>query len=170
MREASLNGEARLPSCIFNIIRHDSESKRCVPFRFDRDVRHFVNFIDSNRLFDLKYKAPCFTWSDKAPGKGQRFKRLDRCLVSDSYLEAFPNAILENLPRASSDHCAILLHENFSFRKHDHRFQFEHFWLNYREVRPIIENAWKKPDEPTSFTQAYTRIIIDVLLWLRGVC
>lgn len=99
-RQLSLAQEYGIPICWigdFNIIRKEEEKKGGAAVKFHRDVREFSNYINNNALIDLKFKGPQFTWSNGGPGRGTIFKRLDRCLVSESWLNLFPNALLENL-------------------------------------------------------------------------
>lgn len=113
--KAGIDGEKNVfgswPAIVhhWRLQRYPHEEKS-VSALFRRDVSDFANFISNNELLDLKLKGPRLTWSNGGPGKGTLFKRLDRCLISESWLESFPNALLENMSRSSSDHCPLLLH------------------------------------------------------------
>lgn len=111
---------------------------RSVPYR--TDMHAMSSLINDDALIDLHFKGPAYTWSGGGPCSEQIFERLDRCLVSGCWSAMFPDAILEHLIRASSDHCPILLHLQFPMKQKNHLFRFEEFWLHYRDAR--LTNFW----------------------------
>ncbi|GAU32903.1 hypothetical protein TSUD_152630 [Trifolium subterraneum] len=70
------------------------------------DYMAFKNFIDRNALIDLPLGGRSFTWYS---GDGLSMSRLDRFLISDSWVFSFPHCVQMALPRSLSDHCPIML-------------------------------------------------------------
>lgn len=68
----------------------------------------FTEFINNNALVQLNPSGACYTWSNGPPGRGSIFKRLDRGLVNQNWMDIFPDAKLSHLPRLSSDHNPLL--------------------------------------------------------------
>lgn len=54
----------------------------------------FGHFVDSCNLQDLRYVGPVFTWQ-----RSGTMERLDRALVNDAWISAFPQCTLYHLPR-----------------------------------------------------------------------
>ncbi|KAJ4767097.1 Endonuclease/exonuclease/phosphatase family protein [Rhynchospora pubera] len=52
----------------------------------------FKNFVFENGLIDMGYKGPAYTWTNKRGVSQAIFQRLDRVLVTSSWLHQFPNA------------------------------------------------------------------------------
>lgn len=96
------------------------------------------------------------TWVSRAlwrgpTGGGRVFKRLDRCLASPLWMERFPPAILEHLPRISSDHCPLIIDTAPNLQDRQNLFQFEEIWLHYKESWQIVREAWKPPVGGSAF-------------------
>jgi len=73
---------------------------------FNSDYAPFNQFIDGNFLIDLPLYGRNFTWYR---GDGVSMSRLDRFLLSESWLSLYPNCFQMALPRSLSDHCPLLL-------------------------------------------------------------
>ncbi|GAU10444.1 hypothetical protein TSUD_420650, partial [Trifolium subterraneum] len=93
----------------FNAVRGSEERSG----RSNNPIQNFVaeysdfnSFIDNNFLIDLPLGGRKFTWYR---GDGITMSRLDRFLLSKSWISRFPNSIQEALPRTLSDHCPVQL-------------------------------------------------------------
>ena len=70
-------------------------------------MRRFAQVIDDLELVDLPLQGGSFTWSGGL--HNQAWARLDRFLVSPSWLNQFSNVIQKRLPWPISDHFPILI-------------------------------------------------------------
>ncbi|RVW95894.1 LINE-1 reverse transcriptase-like [Vitis vinifera] len=70
-------------------------------------MRRFAQVIDDLEFVDLPLQGGSFTWSGGL--YNQAWARLDRFLVSPSWLNQFSNVIQKRLPRPISDHFPILI-------------------------------------------------------------
>ena len=80
-----------------------------------------------------------FTWTDKWAGK---MSKLDRFLVSESFLESFVGATGMVLEKALPDHRPILLKEKVV----DYGptpFRFFNSWLQVDDFKALVETTWK---------------------------
>lgn len=58
------------------------------------------------------------------------------------------------LIRSYSDHNPLLVHFDYSLKAKEQRFKFEELWLNYQEVRGVVEKAWNSSNtESTPFAK-----------------
>lgn len=79
----------------FNIIRFSLEKKGGCPL--SADMRNFSDWITQHELIDLPMGGSLYTWTNKQ--QVPVMCRLDRFLVSPSWIEIFPNCIQKSLPR-----------------------------------------------------------------------
>ncbi|RVW27502.1 Transposon TX1 uncharacterized 149 kDa protein [Vitis vinifera] len=82
-----------------------------------------------------------FTWSGGL--NNQTWARLDRFLVSPSWLDQFSGVIQRRLPRPVSDHFPILL-EGGGLRRGPSPFRFENMWLKVEGFLDLIRNWWRE--------------------------
>uniref|UniRef100_A0A803NM17 peptidylprolyl isomerase n=1 Tax=Cannabis sativa TaxID=3483 RepID=A0A803NM17_CANSA len=110
----------------------------------------FIVYSDSKRkglgcgLVDLSLEGYPFTWEK---GKGSSHwveERLDKALVSHSWLQLFPLEKLYNVEISTSDHCPILLTpEAYSSGLHNRSFHFENTWLREPMCKEVVRSSWE---------------------------
>lgn len=83
----------------------------------DKPVVCFGDLNNINRLFDLDYSGPAYTWTNKRFSSSPVFERLDRCLANAEWCTIFPNTNVFNLPIILGDHAPILVSTESQFRK-----------------------------------------------------
>ncbi|CAM0949967.1 unnamed protein product [Alopecurus aequalis] len=66
--------------------------------------------------------------------------RLDRVLYNQHWDDAFPNAIIQGLTSACSDHCPLLLTSNAAFRP-QRCFRFKNVWTKLEGFDEIVRQA-----------------------------
>lgn len=70
-------------------------------------MRKFRDFIDTTDLVDVPLSGRKFTWSRL---DGRCCSRIDRALISNSWLMEWGTCSLRGLSKGSSGHCLIFLH------------------------------------------------------------
>lgn len=91
----------------FNVIADLSEySGRSVPDM--GAIMDFQSCISDCGLLELPTTGGQFTWSG-VRSTGRVWKRLDRILINQAWLELHPNSSVDILPRVTSDHAPMLL-------------------------------------------------------------
>uniref|UniRef100_A0A803PHA9 Reverse transcriptase domain-containing protein n=1 Tax=Cannabis sativa TaxID=3483 RepID=A0A803PHA9_CANSA len=104
----------------------------------------FGSMLDDCRLFDMDLCGYPFTW-ERGRGTNSWIEvRIDRALVSQSWLDLFPLAKLLNLEVTTSDQCPLQLMLNNEtkavFKK---QFRFENLWLREPGCLQIVKDTWE---------------------------
>ncbi|XXG85714.1 hypothetical protein AAC387_Pa11g0748 [Persea americana] len=68
--------------------------------------------------------------------------RLDRFLVSNDWVDMYPDVVLSTLPKPASDHCPIMFDSNCE-RWVPAPFLFELMWSEEKEILNLISDWWK---------------------------
>ncbi|KAL0288694.1 UNVERIFIED_CONTAM: hypothetical protein Sradi_7092900 [Sesamum radiatum] len=73
-------------------------------------IDDFAEFIMNSGLVTLPSRGAIFTWHNCSDGPRSLWKKLDRMLVNDSWLQQWPNTACFNATPRTSDHSPIVLH------------------------------------------------------------
>ncbi|KAM3218187.1 hypothetical protein P3L10_022717 [Capsicum annuum] len=68
-----------------------------------------IGVIEACGLTDLYFHGQKFTWCNHKSVNDRIYKRLDRAMVNDKWLEIMPLSTITHLSSTSSDHCPLLL-------------------------------------------------------------
>lgn len=144
----------------FNSILHASEKKGGSP-KSSGICRSFNNWFHDNRLIDLHFKGPCFTWS-----RGTLFKRLDRAICNDHWNSLFTEASVLHLPKIHSDHHPILVsfESNLNRRNSVKPFHFLTAWLMDHSFISLVAKEWRDSE---GYFQAAHVFVDKVSKWNR---
>ncbi|XP_030479266.1 uncharacterized protein LOC115696507 [Cannabis sativa] len=135
-----LNGTLQDSECL-NYVNSSNSS------RYAFDLRRMVNRVG---LVDLGYQGPGFTWvkgSSRSMNTGRNYikrARLDRGLATTDWRIQFPNAIVEHLSAAVSDHRPILLDTTGGIRCRSRLFKYENMWARDKRCFWVVKEAWAK--------------------------
>ena len=130
------------PWCLggdFNSTLYQGERSR--QGRITSNMRRFAHIIEELGLVDLPLQGGVFTWSGGL--NNQSWARLDRFLVTPSWLDNFSGVIQRRLPRPVSDHFPILL-EGGGLRRGPSPFRFENMWLKVEGFLDLIRSWWRE--------------------------
>ncbi|XP_074352129.1 uncharacterized protein LOC141691294 [Apium graveolens] len=141
-----------IPWCVvgdMNNILHQSEKKggRRYPSWL---LQGFREVLDDCNLMDMEMQEYRYTW-ERGRGTNDWIKiRLDRALVSRTWLDTFQNAKLSNLEVTISDHTPILLEPDIpKQRVNSKRFKFENAWLRDPMCKNIAAESWERHKNQT---------------------
>ena len=129
------------PWCLggdFNTILYHSERSR--NGKITSAMRRFAQIIDDLGLVDFPLQGGSFTWSGGL--NNQSWARLDRFLVTPSWLDQYSRVYQRRLPRPTSDHFPILL-EGGGLRRGPSPFKFENMWLKAEGFKDLIGGWWQ---------------------------
>ncbi|GJS65283.1 putative RNA-directed DNA polymerase, eukaryota, reverse transcriptase zinc-binding domain protein [Tanacetum coccineum] len=139
----------------FNEVRTASE--RFGSIFNERHAEIFNSFISNSILLFSVGVSPSysfnFTWTDKW---GSKMSKLDRFLVSDSFLDIFPNATGVVLEKGRPDHRPIFLKESVV----DYGptpFWFFHSWLELDGFHNLVIDTWNNDGIRDFLEQQCTR-------------
>lgn len=100
----------------------DINSRRC---------DNYLQCLNYCNLVDLGYTGSRFTWSNNRHIKHRILERLDKCVANYEWLNMFPEACVQHLPRTHSDHCPLLLNLHKHKSPNDKIFRFETIWTTH---------------------------------------
>lgn len=91
----------------FNKILFENEKQGGRP-RPMAQIQGFRNVLQECHLFEIEHADKSYTWFNKKRVGEAVFERLDRFLVNQPWLRAFPETMTTNLDFFGSDHQPIL--------------------------------------------------------------
>ncbi|RVW47747.1 Transposon TX1 uncharacterized 149 kDa protein [Vitis vinifera] len=103
-------------------------------------MRRFAQVMDDLELIDLPLQGGSFTWSGGL--HNQAWARLDRFMVSSSWLDQFSNVTQKRLSWPISDHFPILI-EGGGKRRGPSPFRFENMWLKVEGFKDLMRSWWQ---------------------------
>lgn len=93
-------------------------------------IADFQSCLHDCGLIDLPCTGCTYTWTG-IRSSGRMWKRLDRALVTSSWLFSFGSTSVDVLARATSDHCPLLLHIGSLSPPAGRPFKFQTFWTSF---------------------------------------
>ena len=103
-----------------------------------------MHTIKQLNLRDMGYIGVAFTWSRRLGDRGWVRERLDRALVSSSWVTMFPKVRLHHVAASTSDRCMLVLKAPRARPKKHRRskmFRFESIWLKDEQCEEVVFEA-----------------------------
>ena len=116
--------------------------KRGGRFSFTRSG--FSEWIDSNKMVDMGFIGPKFTWMTRRGIGEEIWVRMDRALCTLDWRMKLFEGFIRHLPRVNFDHCPILLKIQSqqtpvgSLKP----FWFEAMWMKHNNFADLIKDGW----------------------------
>ncbi|KAL6559131.1 hypothetical protein OROHE_006500 [Orobanche hederae] len=104
------------------------------------DIYEFKEFINHGSLLDLKLQGWRYTWYSAS---GSCKSRIDRALVNDKWMEAWPGTILHGHHRSVLDHCTIVL-DPVKADWGPKPFRFVNAWLEHPDFSNLVKESWEE--------------------------
>ncbi|XP_049378372.1 uncharacterized protein LOC125843202 [Solanum stenotomum] len=92
----------------FNMITSIEEKQGGVPYNMNKSF-DFLSVIEACGLMDLGYSGHHFTWCNQRATEARVWKRLDRAMTNNKWLEHMPQTTITHLPAVGSDHNPLLM-------------------------------------------------------------
>ncbi|KAH0734895.1 hypothetical protein KY285_010602 [Solanum tuberosum] len=131
----------------FNVIRAIKEKLGGLPYNMRKSLE-FIVVIEVCGLMDLGFNGQKFTWSNNRGINYRVWKRLDRGMVNDSWVEKIPHTTITHLPSVGSDHCPLLMEINAINDNHIKYFRSK----TEERVRVAEENLIQNNTEENKIT------------------
>ncbi|KAK4733784.1 hypothetical protein R3W88_008045 [Solanum pinnatisectum] len=121
----------------FNVITDTDEKMGGNPYNMRKSM-DFIATIEACGLTDLGFNRPRFTWSNQRGINFRIWKRLDRAMANDQWLQNMPQTTITHLSSVGSDHCPLLMEMNTRVDTHIKYFRFLNCWTDqpsFEEIR-----------------------------------
>lgn len=128
----------------FNVITNTDENLGGIPYNMKK-ILDFISVIEGCGLIDLGFARQKYIWSNNREIMFSVWKRLDRAMVNDKWLELMPQTISTHLPTVSSDHCPLLLKMSTKPSCAIKYFKFLNFWTEQPSFLEIVKEYWDRP-------------------------
>ncbi|KAH0714422.1 hypothetical protein KY284_007327 [Solanum tuberosum] len=126
----------------FNVILNEEEKLGGLPFT-QHEAIDFASFICMCALSEVQTIGSKFTWWNGQIEEECIFKRLDRILVNQEFVEVFPSSEVHHLIRQGSDHAPLHMICNSEEEITVKPFRFLNFWRHHKNFKKIVEENWK---------------------------
>ncbi|WMV32724.1 hypothetical protein MTR67_026109 [Solanum verrucosum] len=153
----------------YNVITSIEEKLGGVPYNMRKSLE-FIVVIKACGLMDLGFSGHKFTWSNKRGIQHKIWKRLDKALVNDAWLEKMPQTTITHLPSVGYDHCPLLLELNANEEEHIKYFKFLNCWADHNKFLDIVKTCWQRNIEGNNmwkFHQKLKRLSNTLSSWSR---
>ncbi|XP_015161095.1 uncharacterized protein [Solanum tuberosum] len=130
----------------------------------------FIAIIEACGLIDLGFSGQKFTWSNNRGIQQRVWKRLDRALVTDAWLEKMPQTTITHLPSVGSDHCPLLMEMKAREDDQIKYFKFLNCWTDQPNFLDIVKACWDRNVEGNimwKFHQKLKRLSKTLSNWSR---
>uniref|UniRef100_A0A803PQB4 Endonuclease/exonuclease/phosphatase n=1 Tax=Cannabis sativa TaxID=3483 RepID=A0A803PQB4_CANSA len=142
----TLAASSHLPWCIIGDLNNigDQSEKRGGRLYPHSLIHGFQSVLSRCNLVDLKLHGHPYTW-ERGKGTAKWVEiRLDKALVSQLWLDSFPQAVLTNCDVSSSDHMPIYLQpEPTAITNFVYHFKFENAWTREPLYSQIVQSYWE---------------------------
>ncbi|XP_055824484.1 uncharacterized protein LOC129893019 [Solanum dulcamara] len=161
-----------LPWCSlgdFNVITEPEEKLGGITYNMRKSLE-FISIIEACGLQDLGYTGQKYTWSNQRGIYSRIWKRLDRGMVNDKWLEVMPQTTITHLPTVGSDHCPLLLEFTEHYQHHIKYFKFLNCWTDHPSFMETVNNCWNRNIEGNPmwcFHQKMKRLSTTLSRWSR---
>lgn len=132
-------------------------------------IQGFTDAVISSGPRDLHFEGCQFTWEKSRGTPNWIAEKLDRILVSESWLDLFEGAKGLSIEASQSDHLPLILQvevtKKFTVKS---KFKFENMWLQEHQCREVVIQSWSN----SHGYDLLTRIAccgIDVWKWGKGL-
>jgi len=135
-----------------------------------RKSLEFIGVIEACGLMDLGFNGPKFTWSNQRGINFRIWKRLDRAMVNDKWLQNMPHTSITHLPFMGSDHCPLLLEMKARLDNCIKYFRFLNFWVEQPSFIETVTACWNRPAEGNpmwTFHQKIKRLACTLSAWSK---
>ncbi|KAG5605885.1 hypothetical protein H5410_027377 [Solanum commersonii] len=141
----------------FNVITNIEEKLGGMPYNKNKSFE-FINVIEACGLIDLEYTGPPFTWCNQRVAQDRVWKRLDRSMVNDKWLEVMPQTTIGHHSSVGSDHNPLLMEMARQSGSHTKYFKFLHCWVDNENFLETIQKCWDRELTGTPMRQLHQKL------------
>lgn len=102
----------------------------------------FLQCIMDCELTDIGYSGCPYTWCNGCPPEKRIWKKLDRVLVNQDWLNLFETTSINHLIRTGSDHSPLFITAVNNPKTYPKYFRFLDLWTEEEEFQAVVQQAW----------------------------
>lgn len=152
----NLAARSDLPWCLigdFNDLMFDDE-KQGGQRHLCGLLTGFTDTVHDCNLVDLGFVGEKYTWERSRGQHNWVQERLDRGLANQGWGDLFPEAIVQVLEVAESDHLPLFLLLNRKiYVPRSQRFRFENVWVRKSECLNLVKQSWESKEGENLMTK-----------------
>ncbi|WMV30181.1 hypothetical protein MTR67_023566 [Solanum verrucosum] len=153
----------------FNVTTSIEEKFGGIPYNIHKSLE-IIGVIEACGLTDIGYTGLPFTWCNQRDVEARVWKRLDRAMVNDKWLEVMPQTTIENLSSVGSDHTPLLMEMFQANESHIKYFKFLHYWVENDTFMKTVHQCWTKEvsgNPMRKFHQKLKRVSATLSIWSK---
>ncbi|XP_049386507.1 uncharacterized protein LOC125850697 [Solanum stenotomum] len=141
----------------FNVITSTEEKYGGIPYNMNKSL-DFISTIEASGLVDIGYSGQHYTWCNQRAEEARVWKRLDRAMVNDKWLELMPQTTITHLPSVGSYHCPLLMEMEVRLEHKIKVLAEENLWESYVETTAEVKllastlSTWSKKEYGNIFS------------------
>ncbi|KAL0295410.1 UNVERIFIED_CONTAM: hypothetical protein Sradi_6837400 [Sesamum radiatum] len=112
-------------------------------------MTEFRNCISGAGLVHLPFSGCAFTWHNCSEGNRSLWKRLDRMLVNEEWLDKWPDSMYTSALPSTSDHSPLILHGS-PRGSNRNIFRFDNFLAKQEGFLDSVQRIWRNNVHGTS--------------------
>ncbi|XP_047264380.1 uncharacterized protein LOC124896702 [Capsicum annuum] len=135
-----------LPWCTvgdFNVITDLDEKLGGIPYNMKKSF-DFIGVIESCGLLDIGFHGQKYTWCNQRSITDRIWKRLDRAMVNDKWLECMPFTSNTHLSSVGSDYTPLLIEMKVRQENITRYFKFLNCWVENSSFLETVSNCWNR--------------------------
>ncbi|XP_074289255.1 uncharacterized protein LOC141614409 [Silene latifolia] len=105
------------------------------------EVKPFLDCNHDYKITNIKAIGSFFTWNNKQEVTTRVYSRIDRDLINDDWLDAFPEAYAHFLTEGTFDHCQCVIHLDGPPRRKNFAFKYYNMWALAPAFQEIVEKS-----------------------------
>ncbi|XP_077237235.1 uncharacterized protein LOC143878904 [Tasmannia lanceolata] len=107
-------------------------------------MEDFNDCIDHCSLHDLNSVRETLSWSNNSRTGDFKLRKLDRALVNDGWISAFPASFVKFKSQNISNHTPLVIFLQEELPNGPKPFRFFNVWLEDLSIYETVERAWKE--------------------------
>ncbi|XP_040379850.1 uncharacterized protein LOC121054416 [Oryza brachyantha] len=124
--------------------------------RLERQMDGFRDVVVVCGFHDLGYVGLPYTWDNRQKGDKNIKVRLDRALMTSSFLDMFADVFVRHIQTMESDHYCLLIDSRSQLRRNGlgfKTFKYENMWRRDPSYKDAVESSWGTGEDVRTLAQ-----------------
>ncbi|XP_059284742.1 uncharacterized protein LOC132038032 [Lycium ferocissimum] len=141
----------------FNVIACPEEKHGGAPYNMQKSM-DFLECLTDCGLIDAGYTGAQYTWCNNWGHPKTIWKRLDRLVYNEAWLDKFNGTSVSHLARTGSDHAPLLANVEKEKIMPIRYFKFLNIWCKHKDFQDTVKEVWMNPTQGTAIWQLYVKM------------